>query len=309
MNAQVVYNIFHDKPFGWIISIYFFLAAVAAGTFAVAALIHRGSFKEYRPFARLGAIVSPILMVVNALLLIFELGRPERFWRVAISVNPTSAIMWGAKIIPLFTLVALWYGWKFYKDREDDARGWTLPGIILAVLVPLYTSFELVLTKGKPLWNSSLLIVLFVIGAGIAGITTVILLGSVLDISAARKPAAAAPVAAASQAGSDVVGTFGRVAGYMIIANLALALIQLLLLLGGSNEARVIARSLISGSLAAIFWVGFVVAGSLIPAILFFNKSTGRNKSLSALAAALALLGIFALRAVEIFGGQNFTLN
>ncbi|MEP7199706.1 MAG: NrfD/PsrC family molybdoenzyme membrane anchor subunit, partial [Chloroflexota bacterium] len=80
-----------QQPFDWggYIVLYFFCGGVAAGAYFTAALAEIFGGKEDRAMAKVGYYIAFPLVLVCAVLLIVDLGRPERFWELI--VTPTQS--------------------------------------------------------------------------------------------------------------------------------------------------------------------------------------------------------------------------
>jgi len=66
----------------WLVIIYFFLGGIAGGCYFVAALIDLFGRASDRPLARLAYRIALPAVAVCGILLIVDLGRPERFWHM-----------------------------------------------------------------------------------------------------------------------------------------------------------------------------------------------------------------------------------
>lgn len=301
MNAKLVYDAFHEPAFGYIVVTYFFLAAIAAGSFITSAAVELFGLKENRALARIGALVTPFVMLVVGLIMILELAQPSRFYAVVITLNPTSAMSWGAKILILFAVASVIYAWNALKGAAQP-KWLSVAGIALAVLMAVYPPLELVQTKASPLWQSSVLPVLYLVGALLAG-TGAVLIASVASASAIATKSGA-QTAASSDGNPDLC--VGRCLSGLLVFSLVLVAIELITLASGSNEARMIASAILSGKFATLFWGLYVIVGSALPIAILLGAA--RNRSLQALAAVLILVGIYALRVIEVVGGQSFPL-
>lgn len=71
-----------DPHWGWEIVLYFFLGGIAAGSYFLAVLIEWFGTAEDRPLADIAYRIAFPLISVCGLLLIIDLGRPERFWHM-----------------------------------------------------------------------------------------------------------------------------------------------------------------------------------------------------------------------------------
>jgi formate-dependent nitrite reductase membrane component NrfD len=77
MNLLVV-----DPAWGWWIVIYFFLGGIAAGAYFLSSLIDLVGGEHSRDLPRVGYLIAFPLIWVCGVLLILDLGRPERYWHM-----------------------------------------------------------------------------------------------------------------------------------------------------------------------------------------------------------------------------------
>lgn len=287
MNAHATSLPVNPDAFGWIITAYFFFAAVAAGLFLFAAVVHLFNLSRWRSLARVATLLTPVVVAALGLTLILELAQPARFFRVMLHFNPTSPISWGAWIINLFGVLTVLYAWAELKGLNWQ-RPLAIVGVPLAGALPVYTAFELLMTRGSPLWTSALMPVLFLLSAGIVGI------GSLLLISAIRGEAA------------DNTFLLGRLVSHLLLYVLVLVGFQMAVLFSRSNEAAYIGRSIFNGEYSGAFWLVFVLLGTVAPIAILYHPQVSKDRLNQALAGLFILVGTFSLRAIEIFAGQNF---
>lgn len=109
-------NVFAYPPgWSWDIVLYFFVGGLAGGLLFIACLLRLVGGPEDRPLSRIGFYLAFPLINVGALLLIKDLGRPERFWHMlvqsenipALSFKWWSPISFGSWIVALFGVFAL----------------------------------------------------------------------------------------------------------------------------------------------------------------------------------------------------------
>jgi molybdopterin-containing oxidoreductase family membrane subunit len=62
------------------------------------------------------------------------------------------------------------------------------------------------------------------------------------------------------------------------------------------------------GIYTTLFWVGQIIVGSLIPLVLFYHPTLGKNRNLIGLGAFLVILGGLAQLYVLLIGGQAYPL-
>jgi formate-dependent nitrite reductase membrane component NrfD len=181
----------------WLIVWYFFLGGIAGGCYFLAALIDLFGRPTDRPLARLGYRIAFPTVVVCGILLIVDLGRPERFWHMMLqsetwrpmfkSYSPMSFGAWGLLAFGFFSLLSFLATWP-REDTRHALRRLRPPGIIgtlVAILGGLtgfflasYTGVLLAVTN-RPIWSdTSLLGLVFVISSASTSIALLLLLGS-----------------------------------------------------------------------------------------------------------------------------------
>src|SRR5438876_6552148 len=110
---------------GYLIVSYLFLGGLSAGLYFVSALASllqkNGEDKSYKRIARIGALLAPWPVVLGCFLLIFDLGRWYRFWKLFMHIRWTSPMSLGSWLLVAFSLVALVY---FYSWLTAKQRAW-----------------------------------------------------------------------------------------------------------------------------------------------------------------------------------------
>ena len=170
----------------WLIVLYFILGALAGGTYFLSAMIDLTGRESDRRLARLGYFITLPLLLVIGVVLIVDLGRPDRFWHLLIG-NHTLRPMFkywvpmsiGSWAVPLFSFFALLSfvaafaehrrpGWKFARRlRPPGIVGFlvAVPGALLALVVTGYTGVMLSVLN-RPVWSDTSMIgMLFIVSA------------------------------------------------------------------------------------------------------------------------------------------------
>src|SRR5580765_5942422 len=149
MNGVPSSTYFSAPPeWGWLIVFYFFLGGLAGGSYFLASLIDLFGRPEDRPLARLGYYISFPCILVSGLLLIVDLGRPERFWHMLIQSNtyrpifkywsPISVGAWALLIFGAFCLVSF-----LAALVEDNRLAWPAgrrfrpPGLLASLVAAI----------------------------------------------------------------------------------------------------------------------------------------------------------------------------
>jgi formate-dependent nitrite reductase membrane component NrfD len=184
----------------WLIIWYFFLGGIAAGAYVMAALADLFGDEYDRPGVRVAYYVAFPLVSICGLLLIIDLGRPERFWHMMIQSNtfwpmfkwwsPMSAGSWALSAFGAFSFASFagvlaedgWLGLQRVSPLAARLRtGWTgrifaLGGSLAAFFLGSYTGVLLV-ASNQPIWSNTTWIgALFLASAASTGIATMVLL-------------------------------------------------------------------------------------------------------------------------------------
>ncbi len=288
----------------WLIVSYFFVGGIAGGAYFCAALVELAGNPEDRPIARMGYYIAFPLSLVCGILLIVDLGRPERFWHMLV-YSPTllpwpkwdSAISIGAYALTFFGL----FSFLSFADAlvETGRIPWaplrlrygSLPRRIYAVFGAFFGFFlasytgVLITTTHLPMWvSTSMLGALFLASAASTGLAAI-----ALCLRLARTPLSQESVAALLRADNLAI----------VIEIVLLGVFIGLLTLNGFQWSLAAIALLIGGTL---------IVGLLTPLALQYNRDRQVSHGalgLTVLVAGLVLLGGFILRAAIVMGGQG----
>jgi formate-dependent nitrite reductase membrane component NrfD len=195
------YDPFVASPdWGHYIIWYFFLGGVAAGSYAVACMVRLVGGEADRRAVRVADYLATPLVAVCGLLLVVDLGRPERFWHMLIQSNtfrpmlkwwsPMSAGSWALSAFGMFSFASFvgalaedgWFGLRRFSPLAARLRtGWTgrpfaLGGSLSAFFLGSYTGV-LLQASNQPIWSNTTWIgALFLASAASTGIAAIVIL-------------------------------------------------------------------------------------------------------------------------------------
>src|SRR5574340_73785 len=276
------FNIFHHMPWSSTYSIYFFTIGISAALFFMSTLSwYREEFKALRYSA---FYLSFVLLAASGLLLIGDLSKPARFLNIMnpAYLNFTSPLAWGGLNLLSFGAVSVAYFFTMRKNDEDLSRKLAVLGSLLALGLPIYTGFDLTVHQNRPVWNTSLMPVLFVALSLVSGAAVASFLAGnnekllVMLRSFMLWSAAAVGAMLISLLGTTAYGGAGQELSFMFMT---------------------------SGTLGTIFIGVGILLGTAAP-ILLLLAPFGRQQSGVMLAALLLLVGGMALRYSILVGGQ-----
>jgi formate-dependent nitrite reductase membrane component NrfD len=284
MELEIIEHMSYD----WRIALYIFLGGLSGGSYLLS-IAAKYWIKEFKPFAKTAALIAPVALAAGLLVLVLDLGRPFRFWRLFLSFNATSALSWGVWFLSIFFAISVIYGYFFFRGKESllekrKVKVLAYIGVPFAVLAASYTAVLLIQAPGRALWHSALLPVLFFNGGLISGIAATLLIQSL---------------------GKQTTNPsrLGKVLSWLIIAELCFLFVEFLVLMNGGGEYVRIAKHITSGDYRLLFWFVEILVGSVVPVVvlLFFKKHPSYSVGI---ASAAALLGIFTMRFIVVVGGQ-----
>ncbi len=324
----------HELTWGLPVILYLFLAGVGAGAVTVSSsVLLRGGGGIFGgghfTLARYGALIGPIPVMVGTFLIIFELGRPFRMLNLFKVVN-LSPMNIGSWFLLLFIFLSLLYalafvptmisGLKRLGDRLDPARkamAWV--NVPLGIGVAVYTGIMLGAMPARPLWNSPILALLFLISALSTGVATITLAQTLFH---RRSPDFKTERRVQTRRTSARVGRRYRESGYVLTASdlvligFELMVVFLFLMfahLTVGDMKYAVATILPGGEMAVLFWVGVVLVGLLVPALvelayvvptLLYHREFRAPKFVEIVVPVAVLIGGFMLRYVIVVAGQ-----
>jgi formate-dependent nitrite reductase membrane component NrfD len=259
---------------GNFIALAFFLGGISGGLFMAAAYFDN----------ILGMFIAWLLSLCMGISYMIHLGQPLQSWRMFMRPK-TSWISRGFIFIMLFIgLTALTLIFEQWVPNATAAIT-TLKVLagIFAFAQSIYTGFAVSYVSAIKLWNSAILPILFVICGFSGGLA--ILMGISL--------------------GGDQISTIENVTRVTLVAFAVILIVYLWNTTYSNITARDAVARLLGGGIGAVFWVGVVVFGVVIPvAISILTYFTGETSSGLLLTAVVTeILGGLSLRYVILKGG------
>jgi Ni/Fe-hydrogenase subunit HybB-like protein len=324
-----------EVHWGILVVVYPYVTGVVAGAFILASLVKVFNIKEVQPTYRLALLTALAFLLVAPLPLLLHLGRPERFYEIILTPNPSSAMaMFGfvyAWYLMGILLLEIWFEYRrdlvVMARRERPPLSWiyralslystdlseaalafdrkaikviTIIGIPSAFLLHGYVGFIFGSVKANPWWASVLMPIEFLMSAIVSGIALVIFLYMVLW-GLRRQPI--------DMACLDKITSY---LFYAVIVDFAVEALDFIHRLYQSEESVKILGKLITHKLFMSLFVLQILLGMIIPlGILVLAKlrklGDDLRKVIYFTAAILIQVGIFSMRWNVVIGGQLFS--
>lgn len=275
-----------------------FLILAASGALNVAAIGSVFDNHAYKPLGRLSGLMAAAMLVAGLLVLVLDLGRPDRLLVAMTTYNFSSIFAWNIFLYTGFLAITIAYLWTmaerkgnpFMKPVGTFAFLWRLAlttgtGSIFGFLV------------GRAAYDTAILAPMFVVMSfayGLAVYMLVLFASFHLDDR---------PI------GALMLKKLKNLLGIFVSALLYFVLVYHLTKLYGAKNSDIQSFLLISGGIyPLLFWFGWVLLGGIIPLAVLYHPVRGADRNWVAAACGLVIAGGFAALYVIIIGSQAYPL-
>jgi molybdopterin-containing oxidoreductase family membrane subunit len=176
-------------PWGlWFIN-YMYYIGLSAGGLIVYASVHLFGAEQFRPLSRIAVLQAGVLVMMALLGIITDMERPWRAVWMMITPNPTSPFVYTGSAAGLYMVVAFVDLWILItgKGGEKLAVRMTLIALPLAIYLHTTTAFVLALNKSRELWNSAVMVPIFLTSATASGVALLLVFAYVLKFTGVLK--------------------------------------------------------------------------------------------------------------------------
>ncbi|MDH5425036.1 MAG: polysulfide reductase NrfD [Gammaproteobacteria bacterium] len=275
-----------------------FLIVAASGALNIASIASVFNKKAYKPLARLSAVLALALLAGGLMILVLDLGRPDRLIIAATIYNFKSIFAWNMILYSGFMGIVGVYIWTMMD--ETVGRFNRLAGIsafIWRIMLTTGTGSIFGFLVARQGYDAAIMAPMFIIMSFAFGLA---IFNLVLF---------AAYNGTRRELGDAIVKRLRNLLGVFVAAIMYFVVVFHLTNLYATEHHGVEAFILRDGGIfTQLFWIGQVVIGGLIPlALLYAPQLQGCRKSM-ALASVLIVLGGLAQMYVIIIGGQAYPL-
>jgi formate-dependent nitrite reductase membrane component NrfD len=295
-NTRLAYDVAHTIPWGTDVALYLWTKSVSAGAMLVAAIAAVVGRFTGSTVTSIGApLVALLFLAITGALLVVDLEHPTKFYTILTRPQWRSWLVRGAVILMAFGAVSvLWLVPLVLGSAGDglyDWLGWlALP---IAGAAACYTAFLFAQATGRELWATPLAAPHLVVQAAVAGSAALSMLATAL------------PAPAAGLGGPSDVAWLRGLFCWSLAAHALLVAAELFTPHRTAHVARAV-DTIVHGKYAFEFWVGAALVGVALPGLVLFASGAGVA---TALAGALALVGLYVWEYVWVFAGQSVPLS
>jgi Ni/Fe-hydrogenase subunit HybB-like protein len=278
-----------------------FMIVAASGVLNVASIGSVFGQTAYKPRAPLSGLLSLALLAGGLMVLMLDLGRPDRVLVAATHYNFSSVFAWNVFLYSGMAAIVAIYLWTMFERRMNRyARAAGIAALVWRFALTTGTGSIFAFLVARQAYQSALLAPLFIVLSFAWGLAVFLIVQSAMYAwNAQRLPDAV------RRRMARLLGLFVAAALYLVAVyhgtNLYFArqsAFEAFILLGRGDA---------SGVFSSLFWGGYVLIGAVAPmALLFRPHGAGVGGTLAA--SLLVVAGAFALLFVFIIGGQSFPL-
>lgn len=290
MNNQVVWGTPHVFAV--------FLIVSASGALNVASVASVFGRAMYKPLTRLSGLLAIALLTGGLAVLVLDLGRPDRLIVAMTYYNFKSIFAWNIILYVGFIAVVAGYLWMMMERRMNDyTKSVGMGAFIWRLILTTGTGSIFGFLVARDAYSTALLAPLFIVMSFSFGLAIFVLV-----LMAAYRWSARPLGDAMTHRLRNLLGVFvASVFYFMLVYHLTN-----LYFTGRHEVERFILLD--GGVYTALFWIGYIGLGTLIPLLLLYHRRLCGSRVSLGLGAAFVILGGLAQLYVIIIGGQAFPL-
>ena len=285
---------------GWEIPVYLFLGGLVAGMMMISGyFLFKGRQREMSTSCLTLPLLSVVLLSLGMLALFLDLAHRWYFWRMYMTFQPASPMSWGSWILLLVypALMAnalirppVWISARIpainklserIGERSATVKFIGIANMLLGAMLGVYTGILLSSFGARPLWNSSILGLLFL-------------------TSGLSSAAAFVHLVASEEFEQKLLAKADNAFLTIELVIIGMFLIGLLSSTAVHSDAAML---LLTGPFAPVFWVFVIGLGIILPLIIQ-SLAVNHKVAHTAVAPVLVVLGGLILRFVIVQAGQ-----
>jgi molybdopterin-containing oxidoreductase family membrane subunit len=277
-----------------------FMIVAASGVLNVASIGSVFGQPAYKPRAPLSGLLCLALLTGGLMVLMLDLGRPDRLIVAATHYNFKSVFAWNVFLYSGMVGIVAVYLWTMFERRLNKySKPAGLAALVWRFVLTTGTGSIFGFLVARQAYQSALLAPLFIVLSFGWGLATFLIVQSTMYAWNDRHLT------------PEIQHRMARLLGVFICASLYLVavyhLTNLYFARQGAFEAFILLGRDGGTIYPLLFWGGYLAVGSVAPLVLLFHPKLGGERSMLA-ASALVVLGAFAWLFVFIIGGQAFPL-
>ncbi len=275
-----------------------FLIVAASGALNVASIGTLFGRTMYKPLGRFSGLLAVALLAGGLMVLVLDLGRPDRLIVAMTTYNFRSIFAWNILFYTGFMVIVIAY---LMTMMERKLNVFNKPlgffAFVWRLLLTMGTGSIFGFLVARQAYDTAVLAPMFIAMSFLYGLAIFILL-LMFAFAQDNRPL-----------GDYMLTRLKNLLGVFIGAVLFFVLVYFLTKLYGAKNYDLVYFYLVDGgSFTLAFWFGWMIAGLLVPLGIVYHPVLGKERTWVASACALVVLGGMASMYVIIIGGQAFPM-
>ena len=290
MNNQVVWGLPH------VVAILLILSA--SGALNIASMGSVFGQQEYKPWGRFSGLMAVGLLIGGLLILVLDLGRPERLIVAMTHYNFKSIFAWNIILYNGFVAIVIVYLWTMFENRLSHyTKKAGLVAFIWRFVLTTGTGSIFGFLVAREFYDSAMMVPIFIVLSLIMGTALFVLMVNIFS----RWSEVGLGQPLLKQLERLMIGLIALELFLIVVFHLT----NLYIAEHGDIERFILTDG---GGYTWLFWLGQIGIGLVIPLILILGSNqTNRNRQMS-VASLLVFLGGISHIYVTIIAGQAFPL-
>ena len=303
IRGLVVTNLSDLVPWGLWITLDLSTIALSAGAFTLSAAVYLLGLKHLQPVARTAVFIGLIGYSMAVMMLLMDIGRPDRLWHALVYWNVHSPLWEVTMCITLYFTVLILEVIPIVGEADFMRSRWprlsaamikvhgiapilAVLGLLLSMLHQSSLGATYGILKARPIWYRPGMAVLFIVSAIVAGPALVALASRI-----------AARISTHAKIREELLDPIAKYVGFALIAYLYLRFWDAFSMSYTYEPARTEGLNLLTrGPLSFNFWVGEITLGIVIPMIILLSGRLRKHLNLQMFALLLVVGGLVAFR-------------
>ena len=291
MNNQIVWGLPHVFAI--------FLIVAASGVLNVASIGSVFGKAAYKSRAPLSGLLCIAMLSGGLAVIMLDLGRADRLMIAATHFNPTSVFGWNVILYPCMYAIVAVYLWTLMEQRMNPySKVAGLATFIWRIVLTTGTGSIFAFLVARQAYGNAVLPAMFIVMSFAWGLAVFMITQRIIYNwnGITLHPAVRKRM-------KNLLGTFIAAVAYFVITY------HLTNIYFAKQTAFEHFILLSGGIFPILFWVGYVLIGTILPLIMLYVPDINRIRGSVFTASALVVVGAFCLLYVFIVGGQAFPLD
>ena len=171
------------SPWGLWFTNYMYYVGLSAGGLVVYASVHLFGAEQFKPLSRIAVLQAGVLVMLALLGVITDFERPWRMVSFLLSPNPTAPFVYTGTAAGIYMVLCFLDLWILITGTGGEKLAFTMTLIALPAAIYLHTTtaFVLALNKSRELWNSAVMVPIFLTSATASGVALLIIFAYVFQ--------------------------------------------------------------------------------------------------------------------------------